>query len=225
MSKISVVIAVYNSHEIVRRQLLHFKKLNLPIEVIIVDDNSSPPIEGATLRTDNKMAWTQGLARNLGAKHAKGQYLFFTDIDHILSRGALTDALGFHGNKMIFRRQVAILDENGVITQDPQVLKEWGYEKDTLDASVHGNTYLIRKDIFEDLGGYDKGIVGYHPAHRGGEDVYFNKKWNDHYHRKDLEVGHDIFMFPLGRFNKWGDLNPFGLFHDLSQEKQEKFYK
>lgn len=205
--------------------MLHFARLNLPIEVIIVDDYSDPPIKEATIRTENKMAWTQGLARNLGAKQATGQYLFFTDIDHILSRGALTDALNFHGNKMIFRRQVAVLDENGIITQDKRVLKEWGYDRENLDASVHGNTFLIRKDIFEDLGGYDKGIVGYHPITKGGDDVYFNAKWNKVYDKKDLAVGHDIYMFPLGRFHRDGELNPFGLFHDLSQKKQEKFYK
>lgn len=225
MLKISVIIAVYNSHEIVRRQLLHFKNLGLPLELLIVDDNSTPPIKGAHLRTKNKMAWTQGLARNFGARHAKGEYLFFTDIDHILSENALIDAFNFTGNKMIFRRQIAVLDKNGVITQDRGVLKEWGWDNDNLDASVHGNTFLIRKDIFDELGGYDKGIVGYHPAHKGGEDVYFNKKWNNKYNKEDLSVGRDIYMFPLGRFNKWGDLNPFGLFHDLSQTKQEKFYK
>ena len=65
--KVSVVISVYQSYEIVRRQLIHFQKMNLPFELIIVDDGSEPPIEGASYQTGNKLAWTQGLGRNLGA--------------------------------------------------------------------------------------------------------------------------------------------------------------
>ena len=79
--------------------------------------------------------------------------------------------------------------------------------------------------MFDELGGYDKGIVGYHPISRGGDDVYFNKKWNHANRGVDLVVGSDIYMFPIGRFNKDGDLNPKGLFHDLSQTKQESFEK
>ena len=42
--KLSIVIAILNSHEIVRRQLLFLKKMDLPndIEVVFVDDGSRP---------------------------------------------------------------------------------------------------------------------------------------------------------------------------------------
>jgi len=223
--RLSIIISVYQSHEIVRRQLLHMK--DWPCEVIIVDDNSEPPIKSATIRTKNELAWTQGLGRNAGVEIAKGNYLFFTDIDHIISREALEDALGFTGNKMIFRRQIAILDEFGNIRQEKEILKDWGYEKENLDASVHGNTFVIRKDIFQELGGYKKehSLIGYHPANKKGDDCYFNAKWNKRFKGIKPIVGRDIYMFPIGRFNKDGDLNPKGLFHNLSQIKQEKFYK
>lgn len=223
--KVSIIISVYQSYEIVRRQLLYFKKLDLPVEILIIDDGSNPPIKEAHSQTGNKLAWTQGLGRNLGALKASSEYLFFTDIDHILSKEAIEDALNFTGNKMIFRRQIAVLDKDGEIRQDRETLKDWGYEKDSLDASVHGNTFVIKKSIFHELGGYDKGIVGYHPITKGGDDVYFNTKWNKKFDKEDLALGSDIYMFPIGRFNKDGDLNPKGLFHNLSQEKQEKFYK
>jgi len=225
--KLSIIISVYQSHEIVRRQLLHFKKIKLPFELIIVDDGSSPPIEGAFCCTNNKLAWTQGLGRNLGASKASGEYLFMTDIDHIISREAIEDALNFTGNKMIFRRQIRVLDEDGNIRQDKETLKDWGYEKDNLDASVHGNTFVIKKEVFEKLGGYARSTctIGYHPARRKGDDCYFNSKWNRTYRGIKPVVGSDIYMFPIGRFHKNGDLNPKGLFHNLSQTKQEKFYK
>lgn len=225
--KLSIIISVYQSYEIVRRQVLYYKNLNLPIELIIVDDGSTPPIPEASYFTNNKLAWTQGLGRNLGASKAKGKYFLMTDIDHIISREAIEDALAFEGNKMIFRRQVAILDENGQIRQDKETLKEWGYESDKLDASVHGNTFVIKREVFEELGGYDPKYCnwGYHPISRQGDDVNFNHRWNRKYAGQRPNVGRDIYMFPLGRFNKTGDLNPFGLFHNLSQTKQEKHEK
>lgn len=227
MSKVSVIISVYQSYEIVHRQVLHFQKTGLPIELIVVDDGSNPPIKEATLKTNSKLAWTQGLGRNLGAKHATGDYLFFTDIDHILSKEALEDAMKFTGNKMIFRRQIAVLDEEGNIRQDKETLKDWGYEKDNLDASVHGNTFVINREIFLELGGYDPAtcMKGYHPKSRQGDDCFFNAKWNKKFRGVEPVMGRDIYMFPIGRFHKDGDLNPKGLFHNLSQEKQEKMYK
>jgi glycosyltransferase involved in cell wall biosynthesis len=225
--KLSVVISAYNSHEIVRRQMLHFKKMNLPIEIIIVDDNSNPPIKEAAIRTNNKLAWTQGIGRNLGAKHAHGEYLFMTDIDHILSREAIEDALKFNGNKMIFRRQIGVLDENGNIKQDQKTLLDWGYSRESLDASVHGNTFVMKKSIFDELGGYNPETCswGYHPVSRRGDDCYFNARWRRKFRGVNLALGRDIYMFPIGRFNDTGNLNPKGLFHNLSQDGVKKMYK
>jgi len=225
--KLSIIFSVYQSYEIVRRQVLHFNKMNLPFELIIVDDGSDPPIEEARYQTGSKLAWTQGLGRNLGASKAKGEYLFLTDIDHILSKEAIEDALNFNGNRMMFRRQIAILDENGDIKQDKETLKDWGYESDKLDASVHGNTFVIHKKIFDELGGYDKKSYswGYHPATRRGDDVYFNAKWNRAFRGYVCPYGRNIYIFPIGRFHRDGNLNPFNLFHNLDQKRQEKFYK
>jgi glycosyltransferase involved in cell wall biosynthesis len=126
--KLSVVIAVYQSHEVVRRQVEHFKKMSLPgdIEFIIVDDGSTPPIvcDGlknlTVLYTNDKRPWTQGLARNMGAKAAKGEYLLMTDIDHILSKEAIMDSYNFTGDKMIFPRYFGVLLEDGTLSQELQ---------------------------------------------------------------------------------------------------------
>ena len=232
--KLSIIISVYNSHEAVRRQIEYFKKKDLPdtVEIIFVDDGSNPPISGEMKnffihRTNNALAWTQGLGRNLGASKARGEYLFMTDMDHIISKEAIEDVLNFTGNKMIFRRQIAVLLGDGTLTQERDVLKQYGYEKDNLDVSVHGNTFAMRKTVFDDLGGYSRRscTIGYHPARRRGDDCYFNAKWNKKYAGIVPVVGRDIYMFPIGRFHKDGDLNPMGMFHNLSQTKQEKHYK
>jgi len=235
--KLSIIISIYMSVEATRRQILHFQKMNLSddVEFIFVDDGSEPPLIMANLpqlkkltiyETGSKLAWTQGLGRNLGASKAKGEYLFMTDIDHIISKGAIEDALNFAGNRMMFRRQIGVLDENGDIRQDKKTLKDWGYENDKLDASVHSNTFVMKKSIFDGLGGYDEKACtwGYHPATRRGDDCFFNSKWNRAYRGYVCPYGRDIYVFPLGRFNKWGDLNLFNLFHNL-HHRQEVGYK
>jgi len=224
--KLSIIFSVYQSYEIVRRQVLHFNKMNLPFELIIVDDGSDPPIEEARYQTGSKLAWTQGLGRNLGASKAKGEYLFLTDIDHILSKEAIEDALNFNGNRMMFRRQIAILDENGDIKQDKETLKDWGYESDKLDASVHGNTFVIKKSIFDKLSGYDEKACtwGYHPASNRGDDCFFNAKWNRAFRGHICPYGRDIYHFPIGRYHIRGELNPKGMFHSL-HHRQEVGYK
>src|SRR3989304_3527805 len=110
--RVSVVISIYNSHKALARQTKYLSGLNLPddIEFIFVDDYSNPPhnIQEHPLRnlrifaTTNKLAWTQGLGRNLGASYALGEYLFFTDIDHILSLEALLVSRHFADDKMTF---------------------------------------------------------------------------------------------------------------------------
>jgi glycosyltransferase involved in cell wall biosynthesis len=234
--KVSVVISIYNSHEIVRRQALHFARMNLPddVEFVLVDDGSEPELITMTYQlrnlrffaTHNKLAWTQGLGRNLGAEKAAGEYLLLTDIDHILSREAIEDVRGFTGAKMIFRRQIAVLDAEGRLTQKPAVLSAWGYDSPSLDASVHGNTFVMPRAEFLRLGGYDPKTctLGYHPVARKGDDCYFNAKWNRAHRGEKPVVGHDIYMFPIGRFHRDGDLNPQGLFHDLHQ-REEVAYK
>ena len=235
--KLSIIIAFYNSHGAVARQVKHFHDMDLPddIEFIFVDDGSNPPhriedyhLKNLTLHhTNDKRPWTQGLARNAGAKLAQGEYLFMTDIDHILSREAIMDAYNFTGDKMTFRRYFGVLLEDGTLTQDPDVLEEYGLDigrlrtKRGLYASVHGNTFVMKKATFELLGCYDERLClyGHHAPNRGGEDGDINHKWN-HWAAKlgVLPVeGSNIYMFPIGRYHITGNSNPFGLFHDLSQ--------
>lgn len=227
---ISLIISVYQSYEAVRRQRLYFRNLNLPIDVIIVDDGSTPPISSANYFTNNKLAWTQGLGRNLGASHAHGEYLLFTDIDHVISVEAVTDALTFTGSFMRFPRRFGILNENGELKTDMKSLLEYGMNPRYKEprTNTHRNTFLIKKEIFNAIGGYkDKWCSwGYHPATKRGDDCYFDGEWRKYAKSHGLiqEFGSPIYVFPNGRFHKDGSLNPHGLFHDLNH-KQEKFNK
>jgi len=238
MMKASIIINILNSHEIVRRQILHFKKMDLPdnIEIIFVDDGSNPPLDfpDCGLRnftiyyTRDKRPWTQGLARNLGASKAKGEYLYMTDIDHIISKPSIESVLAFTGDKMVFTRCYGVLDEKGNLTQDMEALLKYGLDlrrtvRRGLVAGHHTNTFAIKKSIFDALGGYkEKHCIGMmHQGRRTGEDVYFAAAYDRAVNVgacRQAESGEHIFMFPIGRFHVNGDTNPGRLFHGLSYE-------
>jgi len=240
--KVSIIIAVLNSHKVVIRQIRHFKKMQLPdsVEIIFVDDGSDPPLnyENCGLRnfyiyyTNDKRPWTQGLARNLGASKAKGEFLFFTDIDHIITKEAIMDVLAFEGDKMTFIRYFGILDHRGNIICDKQSMLNFGLNpiritgRRGMCGGVHGNTYAIRKSIFDLIGGYDRRFCE-QGFHMGGafmsEERKFNIKWSNIVKRgwapRGEKLGSPIYHYPISKFRTDGSPNPFGLFHELSLEQ------
>jgi len=238
--KCSVIVAVLNSHRVVVRQLRHWKKMHLPneVEFILVDDGSNPPLshENCGLRnlkilyTNDKRPWTQGLARNMGAKEAKGEFLFFTDIDHIITKEAIDAVLSFDKDKMVFRRLFGILDVHGNIISDRQKMIEFGLNPVRRHGGLHGNTYAIRKEIFWRIGGYDRRYCNDDSPdggfHRGGKTMSEERQFNIKWYRLERRgrviqqvVGPDIYVYPVSKFRIDGNNNPFGLFHSLSLEQ------
>ena len=234
--KLSIILCVYESWGVTERQMKYFKDMNLPddIEFILVDDGSNPPhpqydLKNLTVHyTNDKRPWTQGLARNAGVNVAKGEYILCTDIDHILSKEAIMASYVFTGDKMIFPRFLAVLDENGVLHQDFETLLDYGMDPDRttskrgLYASYHGNTYTMPREVFLMLGGnpVKACTYGHHATSKKGEDSYFATRWN-HWalkNNKTVVAGPSIYIFPIGRYNVNYDLNPKGLFHSLSYE-------
>src|SRR5438874_13148691 len=112
MKQLSLIVSVLDSHEVVRRQLLHCNRLLTPAcELILVDDGSVPPLQATCdavpkayifrlHATHDARPWTQPRARNLGAGLAAAPRLLFFDIDHILTEEVLALALHYKGAKL-----------------------------------------------------------------------------------------------------------------------------
>jgi glycosyltransferase involved in cell wall biosynthesis len=228
--KLSIIIPVLNSHEILRRQFLHLEKIGIPdgVEIIIVDDGSEPPLKyEGTLPvkihyTNDKRAWTWALARNAGARMAQGEYVFFFDIDHIITREILDTIMQFTGDKIYFKREFGVLLEDGTFTQDKTVLMAYGLSESRIkergvELPQLPNNFCIKRSTFWDLGGYREDLIG--KEYPQGEDNNFKQKWHrwaadhpNHIHKKCL-----IYMIPNGQYCGHVDYNPFGLFHNLSR--------
>jgi hypothetical protein len=230
--KLNIIISVLDSHEVLRRQLQHFNNIGIPneAEVIIMDDNSDPPLSVDStigfihynlriIPTNDPRPWTTGCSKNKAVKHANGEYIFVTDIDHIISKKALDCALSFDGDKLTFPRRWGILTEDGDVLQEKEVLFEYGltkvrYLKNGLKAGHHPNTFVMKKSIYTDLlGGYDESLCGRY----GGSDVDINKRYGKlHYAGKVKRSvrGPHIYVFPDPR----RDVKK--IFHNLKRKKK-----
>jgi predicted glycosyltransferase involved in capsule biosynthesis len=184
MKQLSLIVSVLDSHEVVRRQLLHLERILTPAcELILVDDGSTPPLRDvcAAVRktfafvlheTHDHRPWTEPRARNLGAALASADKLLFFDIDHVITASVLAACLRYPGDKLHWIRRPAILDEAGNLLTDAGMLAARGLASE--GPSVHGNSFLIRRQLFQRLGGYDERFCG----HYGGNDIDFNARYD-----------------------------------------------
>lgn len=238
--KLSCIIPCLNSHEVVRRQLLHFSRMDMSdTEIIIVDDGSDPPLEHyfecqydhdgcipvSFIATHDKRPWTWALARNAGARIATGEYLLMFDVDHIVPGPAIRFLKNFTGKKVQFIREFGVLDENGVLTQDRDVLADYGLPLEKgLSLGPLPNNFAIRRDLFWELGGYREDLV--EKEYPQGEDRHWRSTW------RNYEMAHGgegscvctqrprIYMFPNGKYVGDVDGDVKGLFHTLSRKTQ-----
>ena len=243
--RLTVIMPFLNSPEIVRRQLLHFNKQGVndfeDVEIFIMDDGSDPPLmsypaiaEAASkldrleiIQTNETRPWTSSIARNIGARLAHGNWLFMVDGDFIVPRKALEEARAFDGQRVGIRRELGVLLEDGTLTQDLEVLEKWGVPKKRIEARgarmpPHPNHFIIRKDIFWMLGGYDEYRI-LNSTYPQGEDRLLKRLWCQARARGEV-VDPDpnlrplLYMFPNGQFCGDVDTNPFGFFHNLSRK-------
>ncbi len=235
--KLSIIVPVLNSHEIVWRQLLHLVKIDFEsipsVEMVLMDDGSDPPISDhgislSNLRivpTHDFRPWTWALARNAGAKLAHGEYLLMIDLDYILSRDAILQSLAFTGDRLGFHREFGVLDEHGNFSQGTAELMAYGVP--ALRIAVkgaklppHPNNFVIRKSLYWEMGGYREDL--FQKPYPQGEDRWFKKKLLE-FVKAGKCVMDDVnrpplYMFPNGQFCGDVDHNPFTLFHGLTRK-------
>jgi hypothetical protein len=225
--KLSIITAILDSHEIVRRQALHYRMMGLPddVEIIWVDDGSNPPIEadlpnGRIIRTNNTTPWSEHAARNRGVEVSRGSTLFLADIDYILPRDAIMQAREFMGHRMDIRRRLGVLDETGTIKADNATLKAWKVRARWMGRVIpgHRSQFVMARRVFDKIGGYREDLAGVTHPNGGGAGNRFHGEW-----RRLLREGLvtlaeervDVLAFPSGKWCLGKDENPSGLFHEL----------
>ncbi len=186
----TMIVPVYQSWEVVRRQLLYWDGLDIPKEfhIITFDDGSSPPIninrevfpyKFRHIRYDINYPWRQGERINEIVKQLPEAIdnILIMPIDHMITNEIIKFSIDFSDDKLVhFPREKAVLCTTGRLCQDFECLILHGMEEncDTskkillpIDPSV--DIYLLRRSTYIENGGY-RGGVGV-----GADVILFNK--------------------------------------------------
>jgi hypothetical protein len=171
------------------------------------------------------------IARNMGARLAQGEFLLMTDIDYIIREADIEAGRNMKYDKQRFKRQFGVILEDGAVTQDLDVLREYGLLEERIknrgvDIAPHPNNFIMRKSTFLDMGVYRENLQGVYPS-RG--DTWFKRDWTEYFEAgkatlAPAEERTTILMFPNGQFCGNVDYNPFGLFHGLSRVSEKNPY-
>jgi predicted glycosyltransferase involved in capsule biosynthesis len=157
---LTIVYSFYNNIEAVEIQIDNWSQY--PIELmknlhfILVDDCSDSkadltinfPINLTLLRITDKIPWNQPGAKNLGFKFAKTDWIFTSDIDHVLQPEMCEKLIELKKDKKIVYYFSRLTDKGE-------------------SRHSHANSFLIHKDVFWELGGYDEDFCG----HYGYDDI------------------------------------------------------
>lgn len=175
LSSVSVVFVTYNSHAVIGRAVASVPEA---CEVVIVD-NASPAGTGfaAELTRPARLLPQPrnlgfGAACNLGAREARGRFLLFLNPDAALDEGALEHLLAaaaLYGPALLMPTILAedgrlMRKEGSILEPVPRARRLSAQEiaGDYCTRFVHGAAFLVEKEVFLDLGGFDEAIFLYH---------------------------------------------------------------
>ncbi|MEC5394902.1 glycosyltransferase family 2 protein [Bergeyella sp. RCAD1439] len=169
LNLVSVIIPCYNSANYIQETLTSVREQSYSnVEIIVVDDGSLdnlPDIMEKEMQKDSRVSFFrqsnkgQSMARQLGVEKSKGKYLLFLDSDDKIHHSYIQKA-------------VEILDKNpevGIVTCKAHFFDkmdgEWELPEYVLADFLIQNsifiTSLIRKEDFQEIGGFDSSLTFY----------------------------------------------------------------
>ena len=171
--KISVIIVNYNGKKLLEKCLESLFKIDYNnFEVILVDNNSTDgSMEFVTKNYPKiiviKLDSNKGFAEpnNIGTKIAKGEYILFLNNDTVTTTNFISEMVNvLEKDEKIAICQSLLLKPDGNIDSSGDFIDKMGivYNSKTKTdeikeiSSARGACMLIRKKIFDKLGGFDE---------------------------------------------------------------------
>ena len=173
LPKISIIIVNYNGKELLQKCLESLFKTDYEnFEVILVDNNSTDnSIEFVTKEYPKiiviKLDSNKGFAEpnNIGAKIAKGDHLLFLNNDTVTTSNFISEMIKvFEKDQKVAICQSLLLRPNGDVDSSGDFIDRMGIvynSKTKIEqikeiSSARGASMMIRKKIFDKLGGFDE---------------------------------------------------------------------
>ncbi|HIB37501.1 glycosyltransferase family 2 protein [Mesonia sp.] len=180
---ISVIIPVYNAQNFIHNafQFIKDQNVDLTLEIIFVDnnstDNSFEMLSELSSSHENVFIYQQTIqgaaaTRNKGLQEAKGEFIYFFDVDDQLFRDslkALSQALienpsveAVFGKMLKSNKSVNQINSLDLDETNQLILKEkpyWGMKwfKD-LSSVVGPPAFMYRKTVFDKIGNYEENL-------------------------------------------------------------------
>lgn len=165
--RISVIVPVYNNVRDLRECLGALIAASWPeVELIVVDDASTDETPEVAeqmgvrvLRLDQNSG--PGAARNCGARHAKGDILFFVDSDVVVMPEAVRHVARVFAEHPDLAVVFGSYDDRprapGVVSQYRNLLHHFVHQHSRPEASTFwAGCGAVRRAAFEEVGGFDE---------------------------------------------------------------------
>ncbi|MEP7367854.1 MAG: glycosyltransferase family 2 protein [Acidobacteriota bacterium] len=164
--QLSIVIPVYNSADYLR-QCLNFVQLSAdaPFEVVVVDDGSTDESAAVAREFGAKVLSTGGrkgpaVARNMGAKEATGDILFFIDADVCVRRNTIGLMLASFEEDPALDALIGSYDDSPAqrdfVSQYRNLMHCFVHHNSRREASTFwSGCGAIRRDLFFEHSGFD----------------------------------------------------------------------
>jgi len=180
MILVSIIITTKNEEKNIANCLESIRRQTYPqnlLEVIVVDNNSLDKTKEVAQKYTDKVfnfGPERSAQRNYGMKMARGKYLMYLDADMILSPIVIEKAV--EKLSPVSNIQCPVSTIPPVALYIPEVIlgnSYWSkvrrFERSFYDGTVIDCARFVKKDIFEQTGGFDLNMTG-------PEDWDFDKK-------------------------------------------------
>ena len=225
--KISVIVPFREADEITNRCIDSIKnQITLPHEIITVSERefSSEGVKNITISPCGP-----GVKRNMGAKHATGDILFFVDSDALLFEDAV-----FHIEKlMVFLGDMAVMSGAIVAPKDGGILNfiiqaEYEYRLSQMgngEVNVFATTCVaIRKRAFESVDGFREISTKTAIGEDWDMSARMKEKGHKFWHNDMIKVRHYSSPKLLKYFKEQYLHSRYRVFHSRKYPKQKDEY-
>lgn len=183
MIKLSIIIIHYKTYALTQRCLANFS-IDKDWEVIIVDNDSQDGAQEKILKEFPDIQWVCnstnegfGRANNLGVKHAKGKFILLLNSDMLVSHETILKCLDFfdtHPDTGVL--SCKLLNEDGSLQKSTYAFigdneEVWRmnllvdkirhYSQPKEIKAIMGSFFMMRKEDFIQLGGFDPDFFMY----------------------------------------------------------------